>query len=141
MVMNSYKHGVYQNIFHLVWQTKYRYKMLRQDKYRLEIRQILEETAARHKIHFVELAVLSDHVHSLADCPPSMSQTKALNLLKGASSHEFFERHPNFRLRYPKGHFWSPGKGGRTVGDVDQETVIDYVRRQAEQTSLTDFTK
>jgi putative transposase len=141
MVMNSYKHGVYQNIFHLVWQTKYRFKVLRQEKYRLEMKQILEETAARHNMHFVELAVLPDHVHSLTDCPPSMSQTKALNLLKGASSHEFFKRNPQFRLRYRKGNFWSPGKGGRTVGDVDQETVIGYVRRQAEQTSLIDFTK
>ena len=52
-----------------------------------------------------------------------------------------FKRFPRFRLRYPKGHFWSTGKGGRTVGDVDQETVIDYVRRQAEQTSIIDFIK
>ena len=140
MVMNSYKHGVYQNIFHLVWQTKCRYKVLRQEKYRLEMKQILEETAARHSISFIELAVLPDHVHSLVKCHPCMSQAKALNLLKGASSHEFFKRYPNFRLRYRKGHFWSPGKSGRTVGDVDQETVIDYVRRQAEQTSLATFT-
>ena len=139
MVMNSYKHGVYQNIFHLTWQTKCRYKVLRQEKYRVEMKQILEETAFRHNICFMELAVMPDHVHSVADCPPAMSQVKVLNLLKGASSHEFFKRHPQFRLRYRKGHFWSPGKAGRTVGDVDQETVRDYVRRQAEQTSLAQF--
>ena len=141
MVMNSYQHGVYQNMFHLVWQTKCRYKVLRKEKYRLVMQQILEETACHHGMRFVELAVMPDHVHSLMDCHPTMSQAKALNLLKGASAHEFFKRFPRFRLRYPKGHFWSPGKGGRTVGDVDQETVIDYVRRQAEQTSLIDFTK
>ena len=141
MVMNSYHHGVYQNIFHLVWQTKYRFKVLRQEKYRLAMKQILEETAHRHGMFFVELAVMSDHVHSIVDCHPSMSQSKALNLLKGASAREFFKRFPKFLLRYPKRHFWSPGKGGRTVGDVDQETAIDYVRRQAEQTSIIDFSK
>jgi putative transposase len=141
MVMNSYQHGVYQNIFHLTWQTKYRYKVLRKEKYRLAMKQVLEETAHRHGICFVELAVMPDHVHSIADCPPTMSQVKALNLLKGASAREFFKQYPQFRMRYPKGNFWSPGKGGRTVGDVDKETVIDYVRRQAEQTALTDFTK
>ena len=113
--------------------------MLRQEKYRVEMKQILEETAFRHDIHFVELAVMPDHVHSVVDCPPDMSQVKALNLLKGASSHEFFKRYPQFRLRYRKGHFWSPGKAGRTVGDVDQETVKEYVRRQSEQTSLAQF--
>ena len=105
------------------------------------MKQVLEETAQRHGMHFVELAVMPDHVHSIVDCHPSVSQTKALNLLKGASAKEFFNRYPRFRLRYPKGHFWSPGKGGRTVGDVDKETAIDYVRRQADQTSLVDFTK
>jgi len=32
-----------------------------------------------------------------------------------------------FRLRYPQGHFWSPGTFYRTVGDADAETVIQYV--------------
>jgi putative transposase len=141
MSMNSYQHGVYQNIFHLAWQTKYRYKVLCQEKYRVEMKQILEETAQRHGIHLIELAVMPDHVHSIADCHPTMSQAKALNLLKGASAHEFFKRYPQFRLRYPNGNFWSPGKGGRTIGDVDQETVIDYVRRQAEQMSIISFIK
>jgi len=140
MVMNSYRHGVYQNMFHLVWQTKCRYKMMRKEKYRLAVKQALEETAARHGIVFIELAVMPEHVHALVNCHPSMSQSKALNLLKGASAHYLFEHYPKLRLRYPKRHFWSPGKSGRTVGDVDQETVIDYVRRQVEQTSLAAFT-
>ncbi|MBD3407766.1 MAG: hypothetical protein GF411_16730, partial [Candidatus Lokiarchaeota archaeon] len=44
---------------------------------------------------------------------------------------------PHFRQRYHKGHFWSPGKFYRTVGDADVETVIQYVREhQPQQTSL-----
>src|SRR3989338_10795674 len=105
MVMNSFQHGVYQNIFHLTWQTKCRYKVLRKEKYRIAMRQVLEETAQRHGMCFVELAVMPDHVHSIVDCHPSVSQTKALNLLKGAIAHEFFKQYPRFRLRYPKGHF------------------------------------
>ncbi|MEI7961216.1 MAG: hypothetical protein WCI04_02670 [archaeon] len=42
-------------------------------------------------------------------------------------------------LRYPKRHFWSVGKSGRTVGDVDKETVIEYVKKQSAQKSLADF--
>ena len=139
--MYSYKHGVYQNMFHLVWQTKYRYEMMRKQKFKLAVKQALEDTAARHGIVFLELAVMPDHVHSVVDCPPTMSQSKALNLLKGASAHYLFQHFPKLRLRYPRRHFWSPGKAGRTVGDVDKETAIDYVRRQAQQTSLLDFSK
>ena len=62
------------------------------------------------------------------------------NLLKGASSFELFRRQPKFRLRYPKGHFWSPGKFYRSVGDADLPTVIGYVRGQGVlQMSLSDF--
>ena len=139
MSMYSYQHGVYQTIFHLVWQTKYRYEMMRKEKFRLAARQAIEEVGKRHGIHFVELGVMPDHVHAVVSCHPSMSQSKALNLLKGGSAYALFRAHPKLRLRYPRAHFWSPGKSGRTVGDVDKETVIDYVKRQAEQSSIVDF--
>ena len=139
MSMYSYQHGVYQTIFHLVWQTKCRYKMMRQAKYSLAVRQAICEVGAAHGIHFVELAVMPDHVHVVVSCPPSMSQSKALNLLKGGTAYKIFRAYPKMLLRYPKRHFWSKGKSGRTVGDVDKETVIEYVKRQADQTSITDF--
>jgi putative transposase len=139
MVLYSYQHGVYQNIFHLTWQTKYRYEMMRQEKYRGMVKSVIEDVGKRHGIVFVELGVMEDHVHAVVDCHPSMSQSKALGLLKGGSSYVLFRMQPKFRLRYPRGHFWSPGKAGRTVGDVDQETVIGYVRRQVQQTTLTDY--
>ena len=66
-----------------------------------------------------------------------MSVSQALHLLKGASARELLKQKSNFRRRYPKGHFWSPGKFYRTVGDADTETVMQYVRDQRlEQTSL-----
>lgn len=112
---------------------------MRKEKYRAEVIRILQNVAKRHKIEFVELGVMPDHVHSVVSCPPTMSQAKALNLLKGASARHIFQQFPQMRLRCPKGLLWSPGKGGRTVGDVDKETVIEYVRRQTNQTSLTKF--
>ncbi len=139
MSMYSYQHGVYQTIYHLTWQTKCRYKMMRKKKYALAAKQAIEKVGERHGIHFVELAVMSDHVHAVVSCHPSMSQSKALGLLKGGSAYILFRRHEKLRLRYPKGHFWSPGKAGRTVGDIDKETAIEYVKRQADQTTLTQY--
>ena len=83
---------------------------------------------------------MPDHVHTAVGIPPTMSVSKALQLLKGTSSRELFKRKPNFRLRYPKGHLWSQGKFYRSVGDTDAETAIQYVRNQRlEQTSLYDY--
>lgn len=102
--------------------------------------QILMDVAKRHDIEINELTVMDDHVHAVVSIPSTMSVSKALHLLKGASSHELFKQKPNFRKRYPKGHLWSPGKFYRSIGDADAETVLQYVRDQRlEQTSLKDF--
>ena len=87
-----------------------------------------------------ELSVMSDHIHVIVEVPPTISVSKALHLLKGASSRELFKQKPNFRKRYPKGHFWSPGKFYRSVGDADIDTVMNYVKNQGmERSSLDDF--
>ena len=99
----------------------------------------IEEAAKRHGIGIRELAVDDDHVHAEVDVPCTMSVSDAFGKLKGFSAYMLFKTFPNFRKRYPRGHFWSGGKCGRSVGDVDQETVIDYVRRQAEQRTIADF--
>jgi putative transposase len=102
---------------------------------------VLQEVAKRHNIEITELCVMPDHIHIIVGIPPTMSISKALQLLKGASSRELFKRKPHLRCRYHKGHFWSPGKFYRSVGDADMDTVLQYVRNQRlQQTSLNDFT-
>jgi putative transposase len=78
------------------------------------------EVAERHDIEIVELSVMPDVIVSI---PPTMTVLK-FNLLLPS---ELFRQQPKFRLRYPKGHFWGPGKFCRSVGDADLPTVIGYV--------------
>jgi putative transposase len=102
--------------------------------------EVLHIVAKRHKIEITELSVMSDHIHIVVGIPPTMSVSKALQLLKGTSARELFKRRTYFRCRYPKGNFWSPGKFYRSFGDADTETVLQYVRNQRlQQTSLKDF--
>jgi REP-associated tyrosine transposase len=101
---------------------------------------ILREVAERHHIDVIELSVMPDHVHIVVQLPPTMSVSKALQLLKGASSYELFRRQPLFRYRYARGRFWSPGKFYRSVGDADTTTVLEYVKNQRlQQASLYDY--
>ena len=137
MDLVSGSHSIGQNLYHLEWCPKYRYNMFKQEENKNLCEEILEEVAERHKIKIEELSVMPDHVHMVAGIPPTMSVSQALHLLKGASSRELFKQKPSFRKRYPKGHFWSPGKFYRSVGDADTETVMQYVRDQrSEQMSL-----
>ena len=117
-------------MYHLEWCPKYRYNMLRKPENKNLCERILREVAFRHKIEITELTVMPDHIHIIVSIPSTMSVSKALHLLKGASANELFKRKPQFRKRYPRGHFWSPGKFYRTAGDADLETVTKYVQNQ-----------
>jgi Transposase and inactivated derivatives len=134
-------HRVGQNTYHLEWCTKYRYKMFRKEENRKLCEEILRKVAERHGIGIVELSVMPEHIHIIADISPTMSVSESFRLIKGGSSHELFKEKPNFRKRYPKGHLWSPGKFYRTVGDADIETTRSYVRNQGivHQTTLSQF--
>ena len=100
-------------------------------------RDVITQIAKRHCIELQSLAVGDDHIHLIATIPPTMSVSKAFQLLKGASSYTFFRSIPNFRFRYPRGHFWGGGTF-RSVGDVDYDTVQSYVERQ-NQLDISDF--
>jgi len=140
MNLISGSHSIGQNLYHLEWCPKYRYNMFKREENKKLCEEVLHEVAKRHNIIITELSVMSDHIHTVVGIPPTMSVSKALQLLKGASSRELFKRKPHLRCRYHKGHFWSPGKFYRSVGDADMDTVLQYVRNQRlQQTSLNDF--
>jgi len=128
----SYSHAKGMNFWHLEWCPKYRYKCMR----KLENRNLVEATIrkAAHeagiKIHIIE--VLPDHVHLLVTLPRGMTDEDALRRLKGRSAYLIFRNKPNFRKRYPKGHFWSRGSFSVTVGFKDFQNTYRYIETQVE---------
>ncbi len=133
-------HTVGQNIHHLEWCTKYRYNMFCKDKYKNALEAILYDIAKEKGMKIISLTVATNHVHIVADMPFWMSQSKALNIFKGGSSYRLFRLNEKFRMRYPRGHFWSPRKFARSVGDADLDTVVDYVKNHnINQTTLDIF--
>ena len=139
--MKRWSHKVGVNVHHLEWCTKYRYKMFGNEKYKRLAEEILRETANRHKILIRELYIMPEHIHVSVEYPPHMSQSKALQLLKGNMSYQLFKQQPKFRMRYPKGHFFSPGACANSTGYTTVEVVDRYVRNQEDihQTSLTSY--
>jgi putative transposase len=123
-------HGVGQLVFHFEWCPKYRYNMLRQERFKDFLANVLEEESRKIGCSIIEMGIEDDHVHLVITLRPVLSVSEVFHQLKGKSSHELFRLEPKFRLRYPKGEFWSPGKFYRSVGDVDLETTRRYVKAQ-----------
>jgi len=127
METTNFCHGVGQNSYHLVWKPKYGWDVFKFSWVKKDCEAILHEAALRYKIQVYELEVMSDHVHIFVEIPPTMSVSKSLNLLKGYSAYKLFQKHTWLRSYFRKGHFWSPGKFFRSVGNVTAEAIKNYI--------------
>ena len=126
--------------YHFVWCPKKRFKVLRQERFKNIALEALRSTAQRIKLSLVEVGIEDDHVHVVADLRSWHSPAFVLERLKSESAQVLFGFEPKFRLRYPAGHFWSPGKFYRTVSDVTADVVREYVKAQDhQQRKLTEF--
>jgi len=125
-------HSIGISMWHFEWCTKYRYKMFAKEEQRNLMNACIRRAASMHEIKILELNVQPDHVHCVVGIKLSMSPTYALQILKGVSARLFFKNNPKVRLRYPNGHLWSPGKFASSLGFIQVEKAVDYVRNQDE---------
>ncbi len=110
--MEIYKHystSVGNNLKSIQITTKYRYKMMRQEKIKVFCKVAIEEACKKHKIEIIILKVLDEHSHMIVDCPRTISDAKLMQLIKGLSAYILFRICPELRKRYPKGSFWNDG--------------------------------
>ena len=128
-----YKHSkssVGSNKKHIQLTPKYRYKMMRKDKLKIFCRVAIEEACKKHKIELEIIKVMEEHVHMIADVPRTMSDAKALQIIKGLSSYILFRLCPDLRKRYPKGHFWTEGYFCDGVGESNFTWTYSYIESQ-----------
>ena len=123
-------HSVGISMWHFEWCTKYRYKMFAKEEQRNLMNACIRRAASMHEIKILELNVQPDHVHCVVGINLSMNPVYALQILKGVSARLFFKNNPKARLRYPKGHLWSPGKFASSLGFIQLDKAVDYVRNQ-----------
>ena len=124
------KHSVGISVWHFEWCTKYRYKMFRKEEQKNLITACIRRAASLHKIKILELSVQPEHVHCVVVIDLTISPARALQILKGISARIYFQKNPKARLRYPRGHLWSPGKFAASLGFIQLEEAKEYVRNQ-----------
>jgi putative transposase len=73
-----------------------------------------------------------DHVHILISLPATIPLVKAMQCIKGASSHWMNEAHA-------KGFAWQEGYGAFTVGVSQIPDTIAYIGNQSEHHKKRDF--
>ena len=139
--MKDYKsgsHAVWDCKYHLVWITKYRYPVLVGDV-GLRARELLREISHSMEMTIYAGAINRDHVHLLIGIPPHISVSRAVQYLKGKSSHKMLSEFPILKKRYWGRHFWARGYFCATVGQMTEEMIKRYLEHHFEPKPDDDF--
>jgi len=66
----------------------------------------------------------------LIGIPPNMSVSKAVQYLKGKSSHKLMSEYKQLKRRYWGQHMWARGYWVATSGNVTDEVWMEYIKNQ-----------
>jgi putative transposase len=105
-------HAVYDLKYHLIWCTKYRYKILL-GRIAERARDLIRQVCQMRDVVIVRGAVSPDHIHMLLSAPPHLAPAKLAQYIKGRSSRRLQEEFPELRKRYWGQHLWRVGTFAR----------------------------
>jgi putative transposase len=124
-------HSAFSLKAHLVWITKYRFKVL-SNEIGSKIREYIRQDCARLDIEIISGMVSKDHIHLFLSYPPDLSISNIVKQLKGRSSRLVQIEFPSLRKRYWGRHFWGIGYGAFSSGNVTDEMIIEYIEGHEE---------
>jgi len=129
--MSDYRYGghtVSRLTVHLVWVTKYRFKVLTGD-IQQRCRELLIQVCDTEDVRILSGVVSKDHVHMHIEYPPSLSVSELVKRLKGRSSRLLQKEYTELKKRYWGKHLWAIGYGAWSTGNITEEVVQEYLKR------------
>ena len=133
----SIQHTRWNCTYHLVFIPKYRRKVMYGET-KKDLRDIIKKLCEMKGVQIIEGKICVDHVHMYVAIPPKFAVSEFMSYLKGKSTLMLFDRHPEFRTKKRDQHFWARGYYVATVGNVNEATIIEYIRNQEENDKLED---
>ena len=126
MAYRKTSHSVYDLKYHVVWVTKYRYRVLR-GTIGVRTRDIIRQICNQLDVQIVQGHVSSDHVHLLVSVPPTLSVSQLMQRLKGTSSRKLLQEYSELSQRYWGRHLWARGYFAVSTGNVTDEIIRQYI--------------
>ena len=130
--MRKGSHVQYDIQYHIVWTTKYRYKVL-SGRIAERARELIRQSCNSMEVSIIKGSISKDHVHILVSCPPNLSVSKLVQQLKGKTSRVLLNENNILKRRYWGQHLWSSGYFCRSVGTVTQEVIKEYIENQVDE--------
>ena len=130
------QHTVYHHRYHIVWITKYRYKILR-GEIGLRVRSVIAQVAEEKGVKIINGVLSADHVHLFVSIPPHVSVSDFVKIAKGRSSRKIQQEFPELRKRYWGRHFWCRGFYSTTSGNITDEIINEYINNHIDACMLS----
>ena len=92
-------HAIFDLKYHVVWITKYRYKILR-GRVAERARDLIRQSCEARGVTIVRGAISPDHMHMLLPAPAQLAPAKLVQYIKGRSSRRLQDELPELRMRY-----------------------------------------
>ena len=102
-----------------------------------DVREILETLCKYKQVDIIAGAVCIDHVHLSVAIPPKLSVSQFMGYLKGKSTLMIYDRQPELQSKWNKA-FWARGYYVETIGNITDEAVQQYIKKQAEESRKED---
>ena len=138
--MSSYRkgsHTVYDLKYHVVWITKYRKQVLREEIGK-RLRELIRQTCEELEIYIEKGHIAPDHVHLLISVPPQHAISEVVQRLKGRSSRKMLEEFGELSRQFWGRHLWARGYFVASSGNVTDEIIAQYIESQGEEPSVGD---
>ena len=119
-------HCVYYHRYHIVWATKYRYKVLCGDV-RLRVRDICRQVCGENGVEILHGVLSRDHVHMFVSVPPKLAVADLIRKMKGRSSYKLQREFPELKKQYWGRKFWGRGYFSTTNGAITEDAVLQYL--------------
>lgn len=117
-------HTYVSGLIHCVFSTKNRRDLI-PENVQPQVWAFLGGIARKNGFKALIVGGTQNHVHILLSLPATMPLAKAIQLIKGASSHWMNKNHT-------KNFAWQEGYGAFTVGISQKDQTISYIRGQTE---------
>jgi putative transposase len=116
-------------LYHVWFATKRR-KWLLRGGVGEAVKELMWTIAKDKRVRLLECETIVDHVHLLVSAEDTAHLSKAMNLLKGVTSRQIFQRFPELKLDAGLGAFWQHRYAAKLVPEPAAATVGRYVRTQ-----------
>ena len=124
-------HTLYDIKYHVVFTTKYRYRIL-SGKLARKARDLIRGICGELDVKIMKGHLSPDHIHMLVSVPPHLSVSKLMQYIKGKSSRKLQMEFGELKKTYWGKHIWARGYFCVSTGVVNEQMIKDYIEHHHE---------